>query len=156
MVCVNQEGIYIIDYHIERHGTGPLYCITLWPLGKNVPSNPGNMADIFMMAFNPAERSFACLQYYVTQAALGHKLSCFWPASLAATTNGNAINERQRLLHHPQFHGTNLILVRIVWYRLFAALTFEECWFRTKQDWKSFQSLPASIILVYCIGSNKG
>jgi hypothetical protein len=22
-----------------------------------------------------------------------------------------------------------------------------------KQDWKSFQSLPASIILVYCIGS---
>jgi hypothetical protein len=25
-----------------------------------------------------------------------------------------------------------------------------------KQDWKSFQSLPASIILVYCIGSNMG
>jgi hypothetical protein len=27
---------------------------------------------------------------------------------------------------------------------------------RNKQDWKSFQSLPASIILVYCIGSNMG
>jgi hypothetical protein len=27
---------------------------------------------------------------------------------------------------------------------------------RKKQDWKSFQSLPASIILVYCIGSNMG
>jgi hypothetical protein len=25
---------------------------------------------------------------------------------------------------------------------------------KKKQDWKSFQSLPASIILVYCIGSN--
>jgi hypothetical protein len=25
-----------------------------------------------------------------------------------------------------------------------------------KQDWKSFQSLPASIILVYCIGFNMG
>jgi hypothetical protein len=25
-----------------------------------------------------------------------------------------------------------------------------------KQDWKSFQSLPAIIILVYCIGSNMG
>jgi hypothetical protein len=24
---MNQEGIY---YHIERHGNGPLYCITLW------------------------------------------------------------------------------------------------------------------------------
>jgi hypothetical protein len=28
--------------------------------------------------------------------------------------------------------------------------------FYIKQDWKSFQSLPASIILVYCIGSNMG
>jgi hypothetical protein len=27
---------------------------------------------------------------------------------------------------------------------------------KKKQDWKSFQSLPASIILVYCIGSNMG
>jgi hypothetical protein len=27
---------------------------------------------------------------------------------------------------------------------------------KRKQDWKSFQSLPASIILVYCIGSNLG
>jgi hypothetical protein len=26
---------------------------------------------------------------------------------------------------------------------------------KRKQDWKSFQSLPASIILVYCIGSNR-
>jgi hypothetical protein len=25
-----------------------------------------------------------------------------------------------------------------------------------EQDWKSFQSLPASIILVYCIRSNMG
>jgi hypothetical protein len=27
---------------------------------------------------------------------------------------------------------------------------------KKKQDWKSFQSLPASIIIVYCIGSNMG
>jgi hypothetical protein len=38
--------------------------------------------------------------------------------------------------------------------------TSERAWqqngYRLKQDWKSFQSLPASIILVYCIGSNMG
>jgi hypothetical protein len=28
--CALTKKGYILDYHIERHGTGPLYCITLW------------------------------------------------------------------------------------------------------------------------------
>jgi hypothetical protein len=38
--------------------------------------------------------------------------------------------------------------------RLEVSHAFRKC--LIKQDWKSFQSLPASIILVYCIRSNMG
>jgi hypothetical protein len=67
------------------------------------------------------------------------------------------IPHESEVFHDSQMAGSPLLLFRsTAMSKLLISKNMSENNQALKQDWKSFQSLPASIILVYCIGAKRG
>jgi hypothetical protein len=94
-------------------------------------------------------------QFWIEGEALWHKIGCcclkrlnlnIWICTTALWRQLIPIPDTV----HGQMFESHCLKITIAFHNF-----VKKSWLK-KQDWKSFQSLPASIILVYCIGSNLG